>query len=144
MVPHPLLRFRLPTVLLGLILLYGTLGYRFLEHWSLLVVFYMTLITISTVGYGEVHPLSAAGKLFTSTLITGGVGTLLYAFGIFAELLREGHLARYGRQCQMEHRIAALRDHFIICGYGRIETRIVKSSGTIVSPTRPHLHGGLR
>jgi len=79
MVPHPLLRFRLPTVLLGLILLYGTLGYRFLEHWNLLDAFYMTLITISTVGYGEVHPLSAAGKLFTSTLIMGGVGTLLYS-----------------------------------------------------------------
>ena len=124
--PHPLRRFRLPGALLGLVVVYGTLGYLVIEGWSPLDAFYMTVITISTVGYDEVHPLSPAGKVFTTTLIVGGVATMLYAFGTFAELLSEGHLATYRRQRRMERRIAALRGHFIICGYGRIGTQVVQ------------------
>ncbi len=119
-------RFRLPGVLLALVLVYGTVGYMVIERWSLLDAYYMTVITISTVGYGEVHPLSPPGRLFTSTLIVGGVGTMLYAFGIFAELLAGGDLIHYRRQRRMERRLAALEDHIIVCGYGRIGTRIVQ------------------
>ncbi len=123
---HPLTRFRLPAVLLIVVLTYGTLGYLLIERWTPGDALYMTIITISTVGFQEVHPLSPIGRAFTATLIVGGVATMLYAFGIFAELLAEGHIAEYGRQRRLQSRIGALRDHFVICGYGRIGTQIVQ------------------
>ena len=124
-VAHPLRRFRLPGVLLALALAYGTIGYILIERWSLLDSFFMTITTISTVGYGEVHPLSTAGRIFTSTLIIGGVGTMLYAFGVFAETLSEGHFIEYRRIRRVQRRIDGMRGHFIVCGYGRIGTRVV-------------------
>jgi voltage-gated potassium channel len=123
---NPFRRFRLPGILLGFVLVYGIVGYMVIERWSLLDAYYMTIITITTVGYGEVRPLSAAGRIFTSTLIIGGVATMLYAFGIFAELLAGGDLIQYRRRRRMERKLAALEDHFIVCGYGRIGTRIVQ------------------
>ena len=123
---RPLRRFRLPGVLLVIVLVYGTAGYLLIERWGPGDALYMTVITISTVGFQEVHPLSAAGRAFTATLIVGGVATMLYAFGIFAELLAEGHIAEYGRRRRLESRIGALREHFVICGYGRIGTQIVQ------------------
>jgi voltage-gated potassium channel len=124
-VSNPLRRFRLPGVLLAGALAYGTLGYLLIERWSLLDSFYMTITTISTVGFSEVHPLDTAGRLFTSTLIIGGVGTMLYAFGVFAETLSEGHFIEYRRMRRVQRRIDGMRGHFIVCGYGRIGTRIV-------------------
>ncbi len=123
--PHPLLRFRLPAVLLGLVILYGIGGYMLIEGWNLLDAFYMTIITISTVGYSELHSLSTAGRLFTSTLIVVGVGTMLYGFGVFAETLTDGAFVKYRRERQLERALNQLSDHFIICGYGRIGTQIV-------------------
>jgi voltage-gated potassium channel len=122
----PLGRFRQPALLLACVVAYGTVGYLLIERWSLLDALYMTLITISTVGFQEVHTLSTAGRIFTITLIVGGVGTMLYALGLFAELLAQGQLASYRRQRQMERRVTGLRDHFIVCGYGRIGTQIVR------------------
>jgi voltage-gated potassium channel len=123
--PHPLLRFRLPAVLLGVVILYGVGGYMLIEGWNLLDAFYMTIITISTVGYSELHSLSTAGRLFTSTLIVVGVGTMLYGFGVFAETLTDGAFVKYRRERQLERALNQLTDHFIICGYGRIGTQIV-------------------
>jgi len=87
--PHPLRRFRLPAALLAVVIVYGMVGYMLLEGWNLLDSFYMTIITISTVGYSEVNKLSDAGRIFTSTLIVVGVGTMLYGFGVFAETLTD-------------------------------------------------------
>ena len=123
-VTNPLLRFRLPGVLLAVVIVYGIVGYALIERWDLLDSFYMTIITISTVGYTEVHPQSDAGRLFTSTLIVVGVGTMLFGFGVFAEALTENNFGTYRRQRQLERRLGELRDHFIICGYGRIGTQI--------------------
>jgi voltage-gated potassium channel len=123
----PLRRFRLPAVLLLVVTVYGTGGYMLVEHWNLLDSFFMTLITISTVGYEEVHPLDAGGRLFSVTLIVGGVGTMLYAFGVFAEALTSGYFVIYGRRRRLDTRINALKNHFIICGYGRIGTQIVQN-----------------
>jgi len=123
---HPLRRFRLPAVLLAIVVAYGIAGYVLIERWSVLDAFYMTIITISTVGFTEVHPLDGAGKLFTSTLIVGGVATMLYAFGVFAETLSEGRITEYGRRRRLDRQVSKLSSHFILCGYGRIGTQIAQ------------------
>jgi len=124
-VQNPLLRFRLPAVLLAIVIAVGVSGYVLIEHWSPFDAFFMTIITISTVGYGEVHPQSVAGRAFSSVLIVVGVGTMLFGFGVFAETLAENAFGMFRRQRQMEHRLHELRDHFIVCGYGRIGTEVV-------------------
>ena len=123
--PHPLRRFRLPAALLAVVIVYGITGYVLIEHWNLLDAFYMTIITISTVGYKEVQPLSNTGEIFTSTLIVVGVGTMLYGFGVFAETLTDNTFVAYRREQQLERSLNQLQEHFIICGYGRIGTQIV-------------------
>src|SRR2546427_2027139 len=122
---HPLRRFRLAAVLLAIVITVGVTGYMVIDGWSLLDSFYMVIITISTVGYTEVHPQGTTGRLFTSGLIVVGVGTMLYGFGVFAETLTDNAFGRYRRDRQLERDLNHLRDHFIICGYGRIGTRIV-------------------
>lgn len=110
--------------MLAVVVLYGTSGYILLEHWTPLDAVYMTLITISTVGYTEVHHLSPTGKIFTASLVVGGVGTVGYAFGVLTDMLSDGALGRYQKQRRLESRRRALRDHFIICGYGRMGTQV--------------------
>ncbi len=124
-VDNPLQRFRLPVVLLVIVIVIGVAGYMLIEGWNLLDAFFMTIITISTVGYSEIHPLTVPGRLFTSALIVVGVGTMLFGFGVFAETLAENSFGVFRRQRQMEARLNALRDHFIICGYGRIGAQVV-------------------
>jgi voltage-gated potassium channel len=124
-IENPLLRFRLPAVLLLIVVAVGVAGYMVIEGWDFLDAFFMTIITISTVGYSEIHPLSAAGRLFTSALIVVGVGTMLFGFGVFAETLAENSFGVFRRQRQMEARLNALKDHFIVCGYGRIGMQVV-------------------
>ena len=123
--PHPLTRFRLPAALLAVMIVYGISGYMVIERWNFPDSFFMTIITISTVGYLEVHQLSRAGELFTATLIIAGVGTMLYGFGVFAQVLTDNAFIAYRRQQQLQRALNDLRDHFIICGYGRIGTQIV-------------------
>ena len=112
-------------MLLGVIIVYGVAGYMLIDGWNLLDAFYMVIITISTVGYGEIHPQSAAGRIFTSTLIVTGVATMLYGFGVFAETLADNAFGKYRRERQLQRSLGQLRDHFILCGYGRIGTAIV-------------------
>ncbi|MDP8908583.1 MAG: potassium channel protein [Chloroflexota bacterium] len=122
--PHPIARFRLAGALLAVVMTYGVTGYMLIEGWSLADAWFMTITTIATVGYGEVRDLSLAGEIFTSTLIIFGVGTMLYGFGVFAEMLSDGELIEYRRARAMERQVARLHGHFIICGYGRIGTQI--------------------
>ncbi|HET7420512.1 MAG TPA: potassium channel protein [Candidatus Dormibacteraeota bacterium] len=122
---NPIVRFRLAAILLAIVIAVGVTGYRLIDGWNLLDSFYMVIITISTVGYTEVHPQGAAGRLFTSGLIVVGVGTMLYGFGVFAETLADNAFGRYRRERQLQRDLDRLRDHFIICGYGRIGTQIV-------------------
>jgi voltage-gated potassium channel len=122
---NPLLRFRLPAVLLAVVIACGVTGYSLIDRWNLLDSFYMVIITISTVGYGEIHPQGTAGRIFTSGLIVVGVATMLYGFGVFAETLADNAFGTYRRERQLQRSLNQLRDHFIICGYGRIGTQIV-------------------
>jgi voltage-gated potassium channel len=122
---NPLVRFRLAVVLLGVVIVTGVAGYMLINRWNILDSFYMVIITISTVGYTEVHPQGQAGRIFTSALIVVGVATMLYGFGVFAETLADNAFGTYRRKRQLQRSLNQLRDHFIICGYGRIGTQIV-------------------
>jgi len=103
-----------------LVVIAGTIGYRLIEGWPLLDSLFMTITTITTVGYAEVHPLSRAGQIFTIFLILGGVGTAFYILTSLVQYMLEGELGiRIGRQ-RMEARIRRLNNHFILCGYGRV------------------------
>ena len=123
---NPLRRFRLSALLVLAAIAYGTAGYMLIEGWDALDAYYMTLTTIATVGFGEIHPLSPVGRLFTTTLILGGTGTILYTFGVFAETVAEGRFGEYRRHQRMRRDIDELKDHFIVCGYGRVGTQIVR------------------
>lgn len=90
------------------------------EHWNFVDSFYMVVITLSTVGFMEVQELSEAGRLFTSLLIMGGVGGFVYIAGAFAQVLIDGRLQILWGKHKMMKEISKLRNHFIICGHGRI------------------------
>jgi voltage-gated potassium channel len=103
-----------------LIVVAGTIGYRIIEGWPFLDSLFMTITTITTVGYAEVHPLSRAGQIFTIFLILGGVGTAFYILTSLVQYMLEGEFGiRIGRQ-RMEAKIRRLSNHFIVCGYGRV------------------------
>jgi voltage-gated potassium channel len=103
-----------------LLLATGTLGYRLIEGWSLFDALYMTAITITTVGFLEVHPLSDAGRGFTMALALGGVFTLFYTAGELIGGVVSGELRRLlGRQ-RMERNLQGLSAHLVVCGYGRM------------------------
>jgi voltage-gated potassium channel len=98
----------------------GTLGYAILEHWSLFDSLYMTVITVGTVGFMEVHPLDTAGRVFTILLVMAGVGALAFAFGQFVEFLLEGHLTNMLEVRRMDKRLSELSGHVILAGLGRV------------------------
>jgi len=116
----------LSTLLLGVVLVGGTLGYVIIERWSAWDAFYMTMITITTVGYDEVHDLSWAGQVFTVLLVGSGVGTALYVFSLLTAEVVEGNLAARWEARIVSRMLDNLRDHFIVCGYGRIGSIIVR------------------
>jgi len=91
-----------------------------IEGWSVWDAFYMTVITVTTVGYEEVHTLSRAGQIFTVLLLFGGVGTALYTFTFLATAVVEGGLPKRLQRSRLTHMLDTITDHFIICGYGRI------------------------
>ena len=98
----------------------GTIGYMLIEGWSAWDAFYMTVITITTVGYSEVHELSRGGQVFTVVLLLGGVGAGLYTFTLLATVIVEGGLPKRLQKRRRERMLETVKDHFIICGYGRI------------------------
>lgn len=124
-------RRRLVRVLLMLAaaLVLGTAGYMLIEGWRLLDAVYMTVITLSTVGFTEVHPLSEAGHLFTIALITTGVSTTAYAVGTIGEYFIGGRLSGSLRRRRMQHEIDRLKGHYIVCGYGRVGRQVVDELG---------------
>jgi voltage-gated potassium channel len=104
---------------LAAVTVFGTVGYLLLGF-TLLEALYQTVTTVATVGFREVRPLSDAGMAFTIVLIVVGVGTVLYNLGVMLETLTEGSLRQHLERRRMDARIAALRGHVIICGYGRV------------------------
>jgi len=107
-------------LLIAAVIVAGTAGYVLIEGWSLSDAFYMTVITITTVGYGEVHPLSPAGRAFTVAIILTGVGSFFYAFTLFMSLLAGGDLVARWEGRRLARMLDNLDDHFILCGFGRM------------------------
>jgi voltage-gated potassium channel Kch len=107
--------------LVFIILSFGTLGYYFIEDgWSLNEAFYMAAITITTVGFGEIHPLSQEGRYFTILLILVGFGAVAYMGTQLARLVIDIELKRFLERKTMRRKILELKKHYIICGYGRM------------------------
>ncbi len=112
-------------MILVLVLAIGSLGYHLIEGWSFFDALYMTVITLSTIGYGETHPLSTAGRVFTLFIILVGVGNLAYAFATTTQFFATGGLLAYRRRVKMQHNLEKLSGHTIVCGCGRLGSAIV-------------------
>jgi voltage-gated potassium channel len=133
-------RIRRVVLVLSAALVAGTAGYMLIEGWRLLDALYMTVITLSTVGFTEVHPLSDPGHLFTIALITTGVSAAAYAVGAIGEYVISGRLSGSLRRQRMQNDIDRLQGHYIVCGYGRVGRQVVEElaarglSAVVVEP----------
>jgi voltage-gated potassium channel len=116
----PRLRLIVPLLVVAALLVSGTLGYHEIEGWPLFDALYMTVITITTVGFLEVHPLGSAGRWFTMVLALGGVFSAFYAAAEFIRAIVTGEIRSVlGRQ-RMENRLEKLSGHLVVCGFGRM------------------------
>jgi voltage-gated potassium channel len=131
-------RLRLLVIIPAILLVAGTVGYRAIEgpNWSWLDALYMTAITLTTVGFLEVHELSPAGRLFTACLCLGGVSLIFYTFGEVVRIVITGELRRELGRGSMERTLAALNDHIIVCGYGRVGRLVARQ---LQHQKRPHV-----
>ncbi|MFH2202476.1 MAG: potassium channel protein [Elusimicrobiota bacterium] len=111
-------RFRFILGSLFTVLALGTAGYTLIEGWPLFDALYMTVITLATIGFGEIHPLSNTGRAFTIMLSISGLGVVAYSFSAITAYIVEGGLSETLRRRRMEDRIKQLKDHYIICGAG--------------------------
>ncbi|MEA2447930.1 MAG: voltage-gated potassium channel [Actinomycetota bacterium] len=118
---------RLPALLSLIVLAYGVLGYSVLLGWSVLDSVYMTLITMTTVGYTEVQPMDAVGKVFTITLLIAGASLLLVTLTIAASVLQEDPVRERIRRRRMNRRIDGLTKHIIVAGYGRVGRTVAEA-----------------
>ena len=112
-------RFFVPVIILNSLLVIGTVGYMLIDDYSFLDAFYMTVITVATVGYGEVQPLSETGRLFTAFLIITSFGTFAYAVSYITKFVVDGELNQFFKNQRLNTAVENLSEHIIICGYGR-------------------------
>jgi voltage-gated potassium channel len=135
-------KIALAAMLIILVNAIGTIGYMIIEGWNFRESLYMTIITLTTVGFGEVHKLSPAGEYFTIVLLIGGVGIILYVLATEARVIFEGELQDVFGRRRLERKIKELKDHYIVCGYGRMGNIIArelkeKGVGTVVIEINP-------
>jgi voltage-gated potassium channel len=116
---NPARRVALGIALVAVLTLIGSAGYMLIEHMSFLDALYMTVITITTVGYEEVKPLDTAGRLFTIAIIFVGVGTAYYVFAAITEVVVSGQFREFVGKNTMNRKIQHLEGHVILVGYGR-------------------------
>lgn len=105
-----------------------------IEGWSFLDAVYMVIITLFTVGFQEMHELSSEARLFTIFIIVSGVGTAVYTAGQVVEIIVEGEILGYRRKRKMERKIREIKDHYIICGFGRTGHQVAKEFDTAKVP----------
>ncbi|MDG1333161.1 MAG: NAD-binding protein [Crocinitomicaceae bacterium] len=102
----------------------GTIGFMFIEGWGFIDAFYMTIITVSTVGFSEVAEMSIEGKLFTSFLIISSFGSFAYAITSITTFVVGGKYKKHLREYKMTQQLRIMKDHVIICGYGRVGSQV--------------------
>ena len=113
--------------MMAAVLIFGTLGYVIIERWSMLDSLYMAAITLTTVGFGEIHPLSDAGRMFTIVLIFLGLATIAFGLSSLGEYIVSSDLGPTLRRRRSERMITKMTDHIIVCGYGRVGRSAVSS-----------------
>jgi voltage-gated potassium channel len=113
-------------ILLVLIVIIGCVGFMLIEKWSFFDSFYMTIITLSTVGFQEVNQLSDQGRLFTVFLIIASFGTFAYSLAIISSHFASGEYKNRIKQLKIAKSISKMNNHIIVCGYGRVGQQIVK------------------
>ena len=115
-----------PVALVVAVVVLGVAGYMVLERWSLLDALYMVITTLTTVGYGEIRPLTPWGRAFTMVIIVLGVGTMLYTLTTLVQYAVEGGLERRLVRGRMQQQIDRLTEHVILCGYGRVGRQVAQ------------------
>ena len=105
---------------IAIVIAVGTIGYHFIEGWTFLEGLYMTVITITTIGFKEVRELSDSGRIFTLAIIFSGIGMVTYAFVTGSRMIIEGEIQNILTRRRYMKAIEKIRDHFIICGHGRM------------------------
>ncbi len=118
--------FRLPLILTVLIMMAGTLGYIIIDDFSLMDAIYQTGITFTTVGFGEISPISDAGRLFTIMLIILGFGIFSFSVGILVDVLNKGELLKILKERSMLYDIARLKNHYVICNHNEFTIQLTK------------------
>ncbi len=137
--------FRLPLILTVIIMLIGTIGYVVIDGFPIFDAIYQTAITFTTVGFGEVHPLSDAGKVFTINLIIAGFAVFSSAVGILVNELNKGQIISIFKERSMLYKIARLKKHFVVCYHNDYTIEVTKQLRTnhipfIVIDPRPEIH----
>lgn len=123
---HPFRKLLPAIIILITVAVVGVLGYTYIEGWTFLEALYMVITTLYSVGFQEVHPLSQAGKIFTMLIIVVGVGSAIFAAGQALEIMVEGEMAVYRKRKRMNKRIKQMKDHYIICGFGRVGRQVAQ------------------
>lgn len=118
--------FRVPLICVVMAMMFGTLGYIFIDDMSLSDAVYQTGITFTTVGFGEIAPISELGRLFTVSLIIVGFGVFSFSIGILVQVLNKGDLVRILKERSMLYRIARLKNHFVICYHNEFTIQLAK------------------
>jgi voltage-gated potassium channel len=119
-------RLRIAGILFGSLLFLGTAGFRIIEGWTWFDGFYMTLITMTTIGYGEIHPLSHPGRIFNSFLIVAAVTASGFTIAMISQALLEFEFGKARGRRRMEHELSELSGHYIICGAGRVGRTVAR------------------
>jgi voltage-gated potassium channel len=123
--PSPLRRILWVVLLMSALLIYGTLAFYWIEGWPAFDAFYMTLMTLTTVGYGEVHPLSLGGRIIASSLMLGGVAIVFVSIGVLVDVIVKLELVDYFGRKRREHMLDKLTGHYIVCGAGRVGRSVI-------------------
>jgi len=119
-------RIALGLLLVAAMLLIGTIGFHLIEHWSWFDGFYMTLTTMTSIGYGEIHPLDHAGRVFNSFLIVCALSAVGFAIATISQALLEFEFGKALGRRRMERELSKLSGHYIICGAGRVGRTVAR------------------
>ncbi len=142
--PH-LKAFRLPLILTVLVMLIGTAGYVLIDDFTIMDAIYQTAITFTTVGFGEIAPISNAGRIFTINLIIAGFAVFSSAIGILVTEINKGHIVAIMKERRMLYKIARLKKHFVVCYHNDYTIEVTKQLRKnhipfIVIDPRPEIH----